>query len=490
MSKFKFLQSIKSFNNTVKLSILILFTLITFYTSIIFFNLDPLKLIIASLLFLVVLIFAILIFDKSYFKYKGFDLKDLVLAIITVAFFLLFFVLPPKLKVYFPTFPLLMLDTDAFLHYDTAFHVSIINSILNFGYPSIGQHNSPFLFYHVLSHYIDALIIFFSGLDALESYGLFYYFKFISIFSGVLFLISQILKVNQIYKYLLSLIIFTQLIFGDFHIIASHSLWFTSVIMLFSFSNVINIIKNDENKKKDYLFLILLISIITLGKINYGIIFAIFIRILIKLSLIIKNYFLVLYLLVCGLLIERYINNFFTNFRSSDNLISYIEISKEIQDYKNLIKKNNLDNNSILRSFQIVESKYRGKILNNKFNFSYPEKLDGKAFLNNYALYTKDKTLKEYSNTLKSIIINSLSLYEDQLKIAKRIDLQQPILKQEYTVIINEPDVLFYRGTKVLEEQIDQHKKILLLLTNVKLDYNPVLDKALFESSSSPTLYI
>jgi len=191
-----------------------------------------------------------------------------------------------------------------------------------------------------------------------------------------------------------------------------------------------------------------------------------------------------------GLLIERYINNFFTNFRSSDNLISYIEISKEIQDYKNLIKKNNLDNNSILRSFQIVESKYRGKILNNKFNFSYPEKLDGKAFLNNYALYTKDKTLKEYSNTLKSIIINSLSLYEDQLKIAKRIDLQQPILKQEYTVIINEPDVLFYRGAKVLEEQIDQHKKILLLLNTVKLDYNPVLDKALFESSSSPTLYI
>jgi LPS O-antigen subunit length determinant protein (WzzB/FepE family) len=191
-----------------------------------------------------------------------------------------------------------------------------------------------------------------------------------------------------------------------------------------------------------------------------------------------------------GLLIERYINNFFTNFRSNDNLSSYIEISKEIQDYKNLIKKKKLDNNSILRSLQIEEAKYRGKILNNKFNFYYPDKFDGKAFLNSYVLYTKDKTLKEYSNTLKSIIINSLSLYEDQLKIAKKINLQQPILKQEYTVIINEPDVLFYRGTKVLEEQIDQHKKILLLLTNVKLDYNPLLDKALFESSSSPTLYI
>ena len=191
-----------------------------------------------------------------------------------------------------------------------------------------------------------------------------------------------------------------------------------------------------------------------------------------------------------GLLIEKYINNFFTNFRSSDNLSSYIETSKEIQDYKKLIKKNNLDNNSILRSLKIEESKYRGKILNNKFNFYYPDKLDGKVFLNNYVLYTKDKTLKEYSNILKSIIINSLSLYEDQLKIAKKINLQQPILKQEYTVIINEPDLLFYRGTKVLEEQIDQHKKILLLLTNVMLDYNPVLDKALFESSSSPTLYI
>ena len=276
MIKFNFFQFNSSFNNIVKFSVIISFIIITFYTSIIFFNLDFLKLVTASFLFLILLILLSLTFDKSYLKYESLNFKDFILVIITILYIFLFFVIIPASKVYFPTFPILMMDKDVFIHYDTAFHVSLINSIITFGYPSIGQHNVPFIFYHTLSHYLDAFIIFFSGLDALDSYGLFYYFKFISIFSAVLFFISQTLGRNQVIIYLISLGLLPQLVFGTFDIIISHSLWFTSIIIFFCFGKIISILKNDHNKINDYLFLFLLILLITFGKISHGFILAIF----------------------------------------------------------------------------------------------------------------------------------------------------------------------------------------------------------------------
>jgi hypothetical protein len=49
--------------------------------------------------------------------------------------------------------------------------------------------------------------------------------------------------------------------------------------------------------------------------------------------------------------------------------------------------------------------------------------------------------------------------------------------------VVNEPDALFYKGTKVLTQQITYLNKLLNETKNLTLDYNPILEQA-----SSPAL--
>ena len=53
---------------------------------------------------------------------------------------------------------------------------------------------TPILVYHILSHYIDALILLISGLEPWDSYGLFFHFKIVLFLSSILFFIGFILK--------------------------------------------------------------------------------------------------------------------------------------------------------------------------------------------------------------------------------------------------------------------------------------------------------
>ena len=43
--------------------------------------------------------------------------------------------------------------------------------------------------------------------------------------------------------------------------------------------------------------------------------------------------------------------------------------------------------------------------------------------------------------------------------------------------MINEPEALFYKGTKVLSQDIIIHKKLLRKLENDQFNYNPILEK-------------
>ena len=49
--------------------------------------------------------------------------------------------------------------------------------------------------------------------------------------------------------------------------------------------------------------------------------------------------------------------------------------------------------------------------------------------------------------------------------------------------VISEPEALFYKGTKVLSQQLIFFNNLLDETQNLKLDYNPILEK-----TSSPTL--
>jgi hypothetical protein len=57
--------------------------------------------------------------------------------------------------------------------------------------------------------------------------------------------------------------------------------------------------------------------------------------------------------------------------------------------------------------------------------------------------------------------------------------------------MVNEPDPLFYKGTKVLTQQITYLNKLLNESKNLTLDYNPILERALSGSliTISPIIY-
>jgi hypothetical protein len=61
----------------------------------------------------------------------------------------------------------------------------------------------------------------------------------------------------------------------------------------------------------------------------------------------------------------------------------------------------------------------------------------------------------------------------------KKINLENPIIKiQINQMVVNEPEALFYKGTKVLSENYYINKK-LLKLENDQFNYNPILDKGI-----------
>jgi hypothetical protein len=55
--------------------------------------------------------------------------------------------------------------------------------------------------------------------------------------------------------------------------------------------------------------------------------------------------------------------------------------------------------------------------------------------------------------------------------------------------VINEPEALFYKGTKVLAQSIVTDKRLLQKLENDQFNYNHILDKAITFKISTISLY-
>jgi hypothetical protein len=85
-----------------------------------------------------------------------------------------------------------------------------------------------------------------------------------------------------------------------------------------------------------------------------------------------------------------------------------------------------------------------------------------------------------FRQELKQNIINEINIHEQHLEIAKKIGLENTILQSivEGRSVINEPNALFYKGTKVLTQQITYLNKLLNETKNLTLDYNPILEQA------------
>ena len=96
-----------------------------------------------------------------------------------------------------------------------------------------------------------------------------------------------------------------------------------------------------------------------------------------------------------------------------------------------------------------------------------------------------------FKQQLTQNIINEITIHQQHLEIAKKIDLENPILQSIGVGAVNEPDALFYKGSKVLTQQITYLNKLLNETKNLTLDYNPILEQASSGSliTKSPIIY-
>jgi hypothetical protein len=180
-------------------------------------------------------------------------------------------------NLFYPTYPLIEIGHNLGIHLDSVFHVAIIRNILNFGFPSLGQHDTPFLFYHVLSHYMDAAILFCTGIDPLDSYGLFFFMKIWLFVSSLLVFIFGFLKKKHSYITLpLLVMIIYPIVLSTWHGIGSHGIWLITIIMLLSANDLYKIINKEIITTGSFFKLFFIIVIFSMGKISTGFMSAIF----------------------------------------------------------------------------------------------------------------------------------------------------------------------------------------------------------------------
>jgi LPS O-antigen subunit length determinant protein (WzzB/FepE family) len=185
-------------------------------------------------------------------------------------------------------------------------------------------------------------------------------------------------------------------------------------------------------------------------------------------------------------IVEQFISDFKLNFLSLDNLENFIEESREFDNFKGYLKSRNISTKQYFsgKKFDFSDQRFgavkeKNKIIPNKYFINHSKKLDGAIFLNKYVEFIKKKTIVEFKNNLKLTLLDTINNNQEALEIAKKIQLENPIIKNtNQQLVVNEPEALFYKGTKVIAENINYLNKRLIKLENDQFDYNVILQKA------------
>jgi LPS O-antigen subunit length determinant protein (WzzB/FepE family) len=178
---------------------------------------------------------------------------------------------------------------------------------------------------------------------------------------------------------------------------------------------------------------------------------------------------------------QEFISDFKLNLLSLDNLEIFVEESQDLDTLKKYLKSRNISTKQYFAK-KFVEEKEKNIIISNTYSLVFEEEiLDGDIFLNNYLDFIKKKNITEFKKNLKLIIENRINDFQNALETAKLINLENPILKSlgNQNQVINEPEALFYKGTKVLSQSIIIDKKLLQKLENDQFNYNLILDKGI-----------
>lgn len=168
------------------------------------------------------------------------------------------------------------------------------------------------------------------------------------------------------------------------------------------------------------------------------------------------------------------------NLISLNNLVNFVEQNKKIDEFKSYLKTNNIKTSTYFKGkFQSVTNKENK--LTNQYTLNFSIELPGTEFLDDYIIFTKQVTENEFKNQLKERIKNEIEIYDQNLEIAKTINLENPILKSfaQGNTVVNEPQALFYKGSKVLSLKKHYLEELLKEIDNSNIfNYNPIIAKA------------
>ena len=137
-----------------------------------------------------------------------------------------------RFQEYYPAFPLNSIDSGGPIGRDTVFHETLIQSIMSFGYPSTGLNDVPLLVYHTLSHYTESAILLISGLEPLDSAGLFFDLKVVLIVASIVLLLSAATKDRSFTTFVVAVIVAVPALTSRWLITWSLALWLTTFILI------------------------------------------------------------------------------------------------------------------------------------------------------------------------------------------------------------------------------------------------------------------
>ena len=167
--------------------------------------------------------------------------------------------------------------------------------------------------------------------------------------------------------------------------------------------------------------------------------------------------------------------NFLENITSADNLKLFFDQNNNINDFKLYLKKNGIK----VKDYFSINFKSNENDLKNIFTLYFPSELDGEKFLNEYIQFMYSKTKNLYKNYQLNNINNKISSYSKSLEIAREIGLINPILQSipesSAIVNINDPNILFYKGSKVLNIQLKHLEVIKDRVKKSNLTFKPIL---------------
>ena len=178
---------------------------------------------------------------------------------------------------YFANFPNDRIEAGQGFNIDSAFHVSIIQSILARGFPSTSQHLEPFLYYHTLSHYGDALVLFATGLDPWESYALLFYAKGTGIVLATLYFSYRVTRDGRENLFWVVTPLVTLTFSNSWGVVISHANWLPMYLLLIASPWMYSVLRKPRIGISDAVFLTAIVVATGLGKISVGFSVAIFV---------------------------------------------------------------------------------------------------------------------------------------------------------------------------------------------------------------------